>query len=267
LANPSKAEGVTSKDLSATMKLTRRRAEQIWKHYLNTGQEPLMGSRMSPSIKPFNAEEAEIVREANQRYRFGARMLERIIRKVYKVRISHNRIHIHLPASDLANKEPNKQMGRKWVQYEREHSMSAGHIDWHEVERTGIKVYVIEDDASRKILAFAPNSGLVVRDNLHESYYFFSIVDLYLMPKMRVNRVIKKQVETMKGKWLIDLRNGTSCDKLPEVFAVIESYLANRKTIFLHTLECYGNYSGEGVGQGGITRKPGHWEIDVKGTR
>ena len=112
-----------------------------------------MGSRMSPSIKPFNAEEAEIVREANQRYRFGARMLERIIRKVYKVRISHNRIHIHLPASDLANKEPNKQKRRKWVRHEREHSMSAGHIDWHEVERTGIKVYVIEDDASRKILA------------------------------------------------------------------------------------------------------------------
>ncbi len=31
--------------------------------------------------------------------------------------------------------------------------MSAGHIDWHEDGHTGIKVCVIEDDASRKILA------------------------------------------------------------------------------------------------------------------
>jgi hypothetical protein len=29
--------------------------------------------------------------------------------------------------------------------------MSAGHIDWHVDERTGIEVCVIEDDASRKI--------------------------------------------------------------------------------------------------------------------
>jgi putative transposase len=182
LANPSKAEGVTSKDLSATMKLTRRRAEQIWKHYLNTGQEPLMGSRMSPSIKPFNAEEAEIVREANQRYRFGARMLERIIRKVYKVRISHNRIHIHLPASDLANKEPNKQMGRKWVQYEREHSMSAGHIDWHEDERTGIRYVSSKMMLPEKSWARGEYSEINTENSLHvlhqlvdEHWRFFSL--------------------------------------------------------------------------------------------
>ena len=31
--------------------------------------------------------------------------------------------------------------------------MSVGHIDWHEDKRTGLKVCVILDDASRKILA------------------------------------------------------------------------------------------------------------------
>ncbi len=71
---------------------------------------------------------------------------------VYKVCISHNRIHMYLLAADLANKELNKQKRHKWVRYERKHSMSAGHIDWHEDERTGFKVCVIEDDASRKIL-------------------------------------------------------------------------------------------------------------------
>jgi hypothetical protein len=87
------------------------------------------------------------------------------------------------------------------------------------------------------------------------------------MPKKRVNRVIKKQVETQKGKWLIDLRNGRACGNLSEIFEAIESYLKDRKNIFLHTLDCYGKYFGEEIGKGGITRKPGHWEIDVKGTR
>jgi putative transposase len=174
-----KQKGVTSKDLAVTMKLSRRRVEQIWKHYLDTAQEPLVGAKMGPPTKPFDAGEAEIVREAYQRYRFGARMLERIIRKVYKVRISHNRIHMYLLGADLANKEPNKQKRRKWVRYERKHSMSAGHIDWHEDQRTGIKVCVIEDDASRKILAGGEYSeintenSLRVLQQLVDEYWWF----------------------------------------------------------------------------------------------
>lgn len=139
--------------------------------------------------------------------------------------------------------------------------------NWHEVNIPEPYLFIIDDLAARKILAFAPNSGLVVRDNLNQDYYFFSVVDLYLMPKKRVNRVIKKQVTALKGKWLIDLRNGTRCDRLSVIFAAVESYLSDRETIFLHALGCYGNYYGEEVGHGGIIRQPGHWEIDVKRTR
>lgn len=139
--------------------------------------------------------------------------------------------------------------------------------NWQHVNIPEEYLFILDDLAARKILAFAPNSGLVIRDNIHQKYYFCSIVDLYLMPKIRVNRLIKKQVETQKGKWLIDLRNGKMCDNLNEIFAAIDSYLKDRENIFLQTLKCYGNYYGEEIGQGGITRKPGHWEIDVKGTR
>ncbi len=106
-----------------------------------------------------------------------------------------------------------------------------------------------------------------IRDNYRQRYCFFSIVDLYLIPKKRVNRVIKKQVEALKGKWLIDLRNDKSCHKLSEIFAAIESYLTNRKNIFLGKLECYDSYYAEKIGQGGITRKPEYWKIDVNRTR
>ncbi|MDZ7265650.1 MAG: hypothetical protein ONB16_13835, partial [candidate division KSB1 bacterium] len=98
-------------------------------------------------------------------------------------------------------------------------------------------------------------------------YYFFSVVDLYLIPKTRVNRTIRKAVESLKGKWLIDLRHGQCCGNLPELFQAMKAYLTNRKAIFLEILECYGQYPGEDVGISGITRHPGHWDVDIRETR
>jgi len=53
----------------------------------------------------------------------------------------------------LAKAETSKQKQRKWVRYERKHSMSAGHIDWHEDVISGLKICAILDDSSWKILA------------------------------------------------------------------------------------------------------------------
>jgi len=101
--------------------------------------------------KPYDSKEVQIVILAYTLYRFGARMLEVAIRKIYKTCISHNRIHMYLKASGLAQDDPNKKKRRKWVRYERKHSLSAGHIDWHEwdgdfkqhLEKYGIKPILI----------------------------------------------------------------------------------------------------------------------------
>ena len=80
-------------------------------------------------------------------------MLERVIRKMYKVRISHNRIHMYLKAQGLAREVLEKKKRLKWNRYKRKHSLSAGHIDWYEVDGSDIKFCIILDDASRKVLA------------------------------------------------------------------------------------------------------------------
>ena len=36
-------------------------------------------------------------------------MLEVVVRKVFKIRISHNRIHMYLKAADLAHEDPKKK--------------------------------------------------------------------------------------------------------------------------------------------------------------
>jgi len=139
--------------------------------------------------------------------------------------------------------------------------------NWPETDIPEEHLFIIDDLAARKILAYSPNSGLVVRDNLHRKYFFFSVVDLWLMPRQRVNRDIRKNVPGVKGKWLTDLRNGHSSDALTGVFAGIEAYLNRREDIFLNILECYGDYVGEDIPKGGIVRRPEHWSVDVSETR
>ena len=45
-----------------------------------------------------------------------------------------------------------KQHRRKWVRYERKHSLSLVHSDWFEFD--GWKVILVEDDASRFITGY-----------------------------------------------------------------------------------------------------------------
>lgn len=127
--------------------------------------------------------------------------------------------------------------------------------------------FIIDDLAARKILAYAPYSGMVVRDNLRGGYYFFSVLDLFLMPKTRVNRPIHKEHPGWKGKWLIDLRNGRKCGSMAEVLGQLDRFIEKREAIFLHIRECYGVYQGESIGQRGEVRRLEHWDVDVKETR
>jgi putative transposase len=173
-----KQKGVTTKQIALDMKISRRRVQQIWKNYAESKQEPAIGENMGRPRKPFDEREAQVVGEGYRLYRFGARMLEVAVRKVFKIRISHNRIHMYLKAAGLAHEDPKKQKRRKWVRYERKHSLSAGHIDWHESGWSDLKVCVIIDDASRMILAGGEfmninteNSKLVV-DELVERYWW-----------------------------------------------------------------------------------------------
>lgn len=139
--------------------------------------------------------------------------------------------------------------------------------NWPDAGVPEAHLFIIDDLAARKILAFAPNSGLVIRDNLRSDYYLFTVVDLFLMPKLRVNRPIRNRRDALKGKWLIDLRNGQRCSTLPEVFAQISTYLDRRGDIFAKELACFGEYEGETIAQGGIVRRPEHWDVDVRETQ
>jgi transposase InsO family protein len=63
---------------------------------------------------------------------------------------------VKLLSHGLANVNRNKSKRRKpWIGYERKHSLSMVHLDWHTSIHDGKKVYVcaVLDDSSRRILA------------------------------------------------------------------------------------------------------------------
>lgn len=99
----------SSETIAVDMKISKRRVEQIWKQYKETGLEPKVGINMGRPKDPYDPIEAEIIIEAHKQYKFGARMLETIIRESYNRHIPHNRIHMHLLSKGLAQEEERKK--------------------------------------------------------------------------------------------------------------------------------------------------------------
>ena len=89
--------------------------QQLRKSYVDGGREPAIGENMGRSRKLFDEREAQVVGEAYALYRFGARMLEVVVRKAFKIRISYNRIHMNLRAAGLAHEDQKKKNRCKWV--------------------------------------------------------------------------------------------------------------------------------------------------------
>lgn len=130
-----------------------------------------------------------------------------------------------------------------------------------------VDLFILDDLTVRKCIGYAPRSGILVRDNLQKRYHFFSVIDLALMPRLRLNRTTQRNVQELKGKWLINLRNSTTTDTLHKAIVAIEDYVDELPLILDEQHSCYGRYIGEEIGTGGITRNPEHWETDVRETR
>ena len=106
-----------------------------------------------------------------------------------------------------------------------------------------------------------------MRDSARSRYFFFSVIDLAMMPRERVNRAIDNRKKTLKGKWLININDGLLADNLEDAFEHIRTYLRTLDEILFERLECHGQYAGESVVLAGVTRQPRHWKSDVRDTR
>ena len=129
-----------------------RRVYQVKEAFDKNGKIPEIGEKVGRPSKPFDNWEIELVKEAYEKYRVSADTLERLIDKHYSKHIGHNRINKILIYLGFVKPKLIKDIRKKkFKRYERRHSLTAVHIDWHYFK--GVWVFSVIDDASRKILA------------------------------------------------------------------------------------------------------------------
>jgi len=161
-----------NKDLAFILGVKMRRFQQLKADYKRTGNVPKLNWKRRPK-KEIEEWEKELIDKAVKESKITSAVKIRLyIKKYYDKSIPHNRIHKHLLKQGVARPDKKKQKQRKYCSYEREHSFSLGHMDWHESKAIpGKWVVVWEDDASRKIIAGAEfnhatteNSIIIVKE-------------------------------------------------------------------------------------------------------
>jgi len=148
-----KEKGKLNKDLIPYLGIKLRRFQQLCAEYRQTREVPKLNKQRRP--KTFLTEEQkELIRKAAKESKIeGALALRLHIQKHKGKLIPRNKLHAFLLKEGISKEDPKKKKQRKYCRYERKHSFSLVHLDWHESRAVpGKQVCVVEDDASRLIV-------------------------------------------------------------------------------------------------------------------
>jgi len=141
------------KKVADQYEITPARVSQLKSEYKRTGKYPIIHKRGAKPA-PLPKDLRNLVISVKKKYNFGSAAVARFIRNKYRIHIGTMTVHKVLLEEDLATTDPRKSFPRKpWVRYEREHSLSAVHMDWYTCIGGETFVCVVLDDASRMVLS------------------------------------------------------------------------------------------------------------------
>jgi len=131
-----------------------RRFLQLKAEYKITGVVPKLNLNRRPKTV-LNPEEIQLLERAIEESKLTSAVALRLyIEKYYSKTLSKGKIHDYLLKTGISKEDPKKKKQRKYCRYERKHSFSLGHMDYHESRIiSGKHVIIWIDDASRYILA------------------------------------------------------------------------------------------------------------------
>ena len=142
-------------EISRKFQVTRQRVYQFISRYKESGRYP---TNKKTGRKPQLIDERteELVLASYRSNNVGPTHLEKKIEETYGIHIPHNRIYRVLLNHDLVEINMRKRQQRKYVRYERTHSMSMWQGDWKEFELNGSKRWLVAfmDDSSRLITCY-----------------------------------------------------------------------------------------------------------------
>jgi putative transposase len=129
-----KQKGVKNKELAYICGVKMRRFQQLKAEFKKTGEVPKLKSQRRPKTE-LKIEDKQLIDKAVEESGLSSTI--------------HN-----LLKKGITKPDPKKQRQRKYCRYERKHSFSLVHLDWHESKVIpGKWICSVEDDASRLILA------------------------------------------------------------------------------------------------------------------
>jgi putative transposase len=148
-----KLRGRSAGELALIQRVSKRRIEQLWQAYRRTGILPTLKKPGRPTKASISLRDAALILETYDRLKVNALTLERALKHSHGLNLPHNRIHMILKENGRALPQQSKQRRRKWVRYERTHSMSLWHTDWKQLW-DGCWWVAYMDDASRLIVGY-----------------------------------------------------------------------------------------------------------------
>lgn len=126
------ADGKTVYQARKIAGVSVRRIYQVKEAFDKTGEMPDIGKHAGRPRKPFEEWEIQLVKKTYEKHRVSADTLERMIDLSKQRHIGHNLIHQILVYLGYAMKKNKRNIRKKkWKRYERRHSLTAVHIDWH----------------------------------------------------------------------------------------------------------------------------------------
>jgi len=101
--------------------------------FKETGEYPaLKGSRIKP--QPIDEQTEDLILKSYRANNMGPTHLEKKIEEAYGIHVPHNRIYRVLLHHGFVEINMKKRQQRKYIRYERAHSMSMWPGDWKEFE-------------------------------------------------------------------------------------------------------------------------------------
>ena len=133
--------------------ISSARVSQLVSEYKQTKVYPIIHRRGPKCHPPSDRLRDEII-SLKKEFNIGSSGLAEYIREKHRIPIGSMTVHKVLLESGLTEKDPRKSFPRKkGVRYEREHSLSAVHMDWYACSDGKTNVCVVLDDASRMVLS------------------------------------------------------------------------------------------------------------------
>ena len=142
-------------EISQYFQVTRQRIYQVISTFKEIQEYPAL---KQPGRKPrtIDSETEELILASYHANNLSPTHLEKKIEETHGIHIPHNRIYRVLLYHGLVEINMKKRKQRKWVRYERDHSMSLWQGDWKEFTMNDRKQWLIAfmDDSSRLITCY-----------------------------------------------------------------------------------------------------------------